>query len=77
MDENDLKAQYVDVAGELLALAEKLDRLKSVYNWMRASGGQLPTAPPWDGGVQVLETLRTTIQVDNVAVLYDLAYATE
>lgn len=74
MDDESLKLQYKDAAARMLSLAEELDRLKSLYNWMRGAGGQLPAAPSWDGGVQVLETLRTSIQTTNVATLYDLAF---
>jgi hypothetical protein len=70
--EEQLRQEYEQAAGEMLALGHKLDELKRRYDWLVADLGGVE--PSWGGGAQVLESLRATIQTTNLVALQNLLY---
>lgn len=73
MNEQQLLELYRELSGQALQLAHKLDDAKRQYNWLVSQ--QLGNVEPsWGGGVQVLESLRTTIQTTNLTALQNLLY---
>jgi hypothetical protein len=79
MGEDEIIARYQDLAGQLIALAEKMDEAKKIYDWFTwvRKPESVPDGVPIaeiDSGVQVIESIRDIIQVANRDAVYNLAY---
>jgi hypothetical protein len=71
MNEQQLLELYRELAGQMLQIGHRLDEAKRQYDYLVSQAGG---EPPWGGGAQVLESLRTTIQTTNLVALQNLLY---